>query len=332
MKSRTIAFIHLGDVHEDLELIRQTIEQTENIKTLSLHLDDVLQMSREEIKKIDLFSLRDCRGYHLNDDFAEKLHGLVDLISIERNDDSRDSLVNSLAIARAGLDKSIYMRYLQEIGIAVIPCKWLGLFYGDCAESIVAVLKDLGWHDAVIKPTIASKSWHTYRIKKVNSNEFLISSSTDEMVVDNPDLFLRECLLDTSIFIQKFIPDIFQGGETSFIFIDGCYSHSIKKTVSADNWIAHEAFGGQNILKQSSATDVQWASNVSETLQSQYGYFAYARIDCIHSRNHGPLLLECELVVPRLFLKEAGAIEHYASFLIEKASLDWTRSHPNLKC
>jgi hypothetical protein len=42
----------------------------------------------------------------------------------------------------------------------------------------------------------------------------------------------------------------------------------------------------------------------------RYGYFLYARVDAIpHKQNLQ--LLECELVVPRLFLTEGNALNKY---------------------
>ena len=57
--------------------------------------------------------------------------------------------------------------------------------------------------------------------------------------------------------------------------------------------------------------EINWAEDIYARLAYKYGDFLYARIDGI-SDAQKLRLLECELVVPRLFLREGQAFEKYA--------------------
>jgi hypothetical protein len=118
-------------------------------------------------------------------------------------------------------------------------------------------------------------------------------------------------LIETSdVCLQQFMPEIFSRGELSFVFIDNKFSHAIRKTVASDNWLAHELFGGKNESYQATAKEISWAEDIFKTLSQKYGDFLYARIDAIPDYER-LLLLECELMVPRLFLNEGHALESY---------------------
>ena len=110
--------------------------------------------------------------------------------------------------------------------------------------------------------------------------------------------------------IQKFMPEIFSQGELSFVFIDNQFSHAIRKTVACDNWLAHEFFGGNNACYSPTISQISWARDIFSVLQQKYGDFLYARIDAIPD-SQDLRLLECELMVPRLFLSEGNALKKY---------------------
>ncbi len=98
------------------------------------------------------------------------------------------------------------------------------------------------------------------------------------------------------------------------MFIDNKFSHAIRKTVAPDNWLAHEFFGGNNEYYQATAIEISWAEHIFKILSQKYDDFLYARIDAIPD-NQRLLLLECELMVPRLFLNEGRALENYVQVM-----------------
>jgi hypothetical protein len=150
----------------------------------------------------------------------------------------------------------------------------------------------------------------------VNGNEIQIVKADTNMSFQ--DIKAKNAFTDLielcDVCVQQFMPEIFSRGELSFVFIDNEFSHAIRKTVAPGNWLAHEFFGGNNEYYQATVNEISWAEHIFTTLGQRYGDFLYARIDAIPDKQR-LLLLECELMVPRLFLSEGHALERYARAL-----------------
>jgi hypothetical protein len=123
----------------------------------------------------------------------------------------------------------------------------------------------------------------------------------------------------TTVSVQPFVDEIITRGETSFVFVGGQFSHAIAKSVAENGWIAHESFGGVNTRVEADPGQVAWAEELHILLCSWFGPLQYARIDALPAPHSGLQLLECELVAPRLFLREGGALDRYARSLLEVA-------------
>jgi hypothetical protein len=190
----------------------------------------------------------------------------------------------------------------------LIPTHWLKR--GELI-TLEQIIKNTAWHDFVIKPTISSKSWNTYRVVAKGSDIQIAKADTKMLYQDSKaNNAFTELIEAGDVCVQQFMPEIFSRGELSFVFIDNEFSHAIRKTVAPDNWLAHEFFGGKNEYYQTTANEISWAEHIFKTLCQRYGDFLYARIDAIPDSLR-LLLLECELMVPRLFLSEGHALESY---------------------
>lgn len=304
MKNTThnICFIHLGKTHDDLPLIMEKLKQ-KSINSVLINLDDV---EKFDFNTIDLISLRHCRGYHLDPDFMEKLNQLKKSVSQVQN--KAISIINPLNIASDTVDKNLYLKWLENEGVKLIPTLWLSKQQKITLNEIVQKTQ---WTDFVIKPTISSKSWQTYRVLKLASGKFKVTSTTKIISTADAENIFDQLLTSFDVCIQKFIPEILTSGETSFVFIGGNFSHAISKTVSKSGWIAHEFFGGRNQSITANIYQVNWATAIYNKLVTRYGDLAYARIDGIYNSNKQLQLLECELLVPRLFLVEAKKLDQY---------------------
>lgn len=303
---RRIAFIHIGNTHEDLPIIIDNLKQ-KYIESIRLHIDDIDNFN---FNNIDLICLRHCRGYHLMPDFIDKLNQLKNIVTgvIET-----PPIINPIILAREAVDKKLYLKWLEHQDIHIIPTLWLAKQQPITLNKIVQ--KTL-WTDFVIKPTISSKSWQTYRVLKRANNQFEVISSKNNPCLFDAETVLQRMLTTHDLCVQKFMPEILDLGEISFIFIEGIYSHAITKTVDNNGWIAHEFFGGKNHLFSAKKNDIDWADSIYNKLALRYGNLAYARIDGIYDSKMQLRLLECELLVPRLFLLEADKVDHYVNSLI----------------
>ncbi|WP_020564605.1 ATP-grasp domain-containing protein [Methylosarcina fibrata] len=299
MKHPLVGFIFLDQPHTEYSGIAHHLA----VHGLESRLISLNRSGDIHWDQYGLINVRECRGYHCDSDFLAKIEALAEQLGTV-------SIVNSLPVIRAALDKSNYLRGLEQDGVGLIPTLW-----AERGENmtIEEVFQRTGWHDCVVKPAISSKSWNTYRISRnwkgieirtAESNPSFLSA------VEFRDL-LEGLLRSHTVCFQQFMPEIVTHGELSFIFIDDLFSHAVRKTVARNSWIAHECFGGTNAYYEASPSEIRWARDIHSRLLQKYGGFLYARIDGIPDGKR-LRLLECELVVPRLFLAEGRAFENYA--------------------
>lgn len=320
------AFIYLGTEHAEFKSVRQALaERGVKAELINLHdIDNVVW------RDYDFVSLRMCRGLHLDADFIKKVTDLSHRLQSVK--DKTIPLCNSLVIVKAGIDKAVYLKALEQQGIDIIPTQW---FSSEEKKSIKKIMTEQSWNNVILKPTISTLSWQTFNIEK-RGEDFIISApeyqdtkpfadksnlaETNDVksYVDPEQIFQQLRAENDSIMVQKFMPKILTQGEVSFVFIDGVFSHAIKKIVAEGGWVAHELFGGKNTMTRVSQQDELWATRVYEKITELYGELLYGRIDAIADEQGDLKLLECELIVPRLFLNEGQAIDRYADAILTR--------------
>ena len=294
---KSVGFLFLGECHAEYPAIAQAL-LGHGIESQLIDLYDCDSMQWDQF---NLINIRECRGYHHHSNFLAK----IDLLETQLG---QVPLANSFSVIRAAIDKAKYLRELELSGVELIPTHWLK---GQEHVSLEEIFEKTGWDEFVIKPTISSKSWNTYRVLR-KEKQIQIAKADSQMVFQTliEHTAVSKLMGPHDLCIQKFMPEIFSQGELSFVFIDNQFSHAIRKTVACDNWLAHEFFGGNNACYSPAQRQIAWASDIFSILQQKYGDFLYARIDAIPD-NQDLRLLECELMVPRLFLNEGNALNSY---------------------
>ena len=297
MNRKRIGFLFLGETHDEYQAIARCLS-AHGIESQLIDLADCQTVQWDDY---GLINVRECRGYHRHPDFLSIIDGLENKLG-------QVPMTNSFTVIRAAIDKANYLRELQIAGIDLIPTVWLKRGKPINLEEII---ENTGWQDFVIKPTVSSKSWNTYRVVAKENGIQMVKADTTMSYQDSKTNKPFSALIEScDVCVQQFMPEIFSRGELSFVFIDNQFSHAIRKTVAPDNWLAHEFFGGKNECYQATPTEINWAAQVFTALAQRYGDFLYARIDAIPN-NQQLLLLECELMVPRLLLSEGHALESY---------------------
>lgn len=190
-------------------------------------------------------------------------------------------VVNPADTVLWNMDKA-YLGWLAEGGIPIPETRWIGP--GDAID-LPALLRDAGWDRAVLKPRISATAYGTH----------LVSSTT---TLDEDE---RRALGRCGALLQAFVPEIEQG-EMSLVFIDGRFSHAVRKRPAAGDFRVQHEFGG-------TAT-----SAVAEPALREFGALAlaavpsewtFARVDLVPTPR-GPLLMELELIEPDLFFTPGG--------------------------
>ena len=118
-----------------------------------------------------------------------------------------------------------------------------------------------------------------------------------------------------SVMLQPYLQSVDPDGETALIFIDGRFSHAIRKGPLLPRGAAASGalFAAEEITVRSAAADERaLAERILGALP--FGSLLYARVDLIRDAAGGPVLLELELTEPSLFLNHApGAAARLAA-------------------
>jgi glutathione synthase/RimK-type ligase-like ATP-grasp enzyme len=302
--SARIAFAHLGQTHDEFPAV-STALTARGIDCELVHLDHLDSFDRVRYAALNV---RECRGYHLDERFLEKLEAMA------RRTPSA-ICINPLGVARGTLDKATYLPELAASGIELVPTHWIAAGADWTLES---VMHETGWSDLVVKPCVSSKSWRTFRLRRTPTGLELFEAGMPArpalLNAAAATAILRLALAGRSVCVQRFLPEIQRRGEVSFVFLGGTFSHAVRKTVAAGGWLAHEFYGGRNAVCEVDAADLAWAEQVYGAIAQRFGELHYGRVDAIPDGRRWRLL-ECELVVPRLFLREGQAVERYAAVL-----------------
>ena len=317
-----IALLHLGRIHDETPALRTFLAQrgiaSELVPLPSLAACGATVCGATDggaidWRRFDRVSVRDCRDSHHHPDFLPRIRALAEHLG-----PLGVPLVNPLPVVLAGHAKSDYLPQLAREGVALVPSRWLPPGW---RGSLTELLEGCGWSEAVLKPAIGAKGWHTYRVR-LEGPHLAITAADGSTAVDSVDAdgWLARLAQAGEVCLQQFLPEICRAGEFSAVFLGGRFSHAVAKTVAAGGWIAHEGFGGRNRLWEASETERRWAGAVEERLRRRFGVLPYARIDGIRDGVGELLLLECELVIPRLFLSEGEAFGRYADVLVGPTS------------
>lgn len=207
-------------------------------------------------------------------------------------------IVNPAEVLEWTTDKR-YMAELEAAGLPVVHTEFV-----DEPGAFV----DAGPHGVVVKPAIGAGSVdagrHTDPAEAAAHVQELVSSGRTAMV-------------------QPFLPGIAERGETALMYLGGAYSHAIHKgpmlpeagIVRPDGLFQPESIRA----REPTAGERAVADGVMAWVAERFGTLAYARVDVVPGPGGAPVVLECELSEPSLFLGACeGAADRLARSLADK--------------
>lgn len=186
------------------------------------------------------------------------------------------TVFNTPAILRWNMAKT-YLLTLAQAGVPVPPIQPVKPEAAAIRDAIAA----MGLNRAVVKPLIGATASGLTLLDQPTKADF-----------DRAASMLRGVGL-----VQAFVPEVENAGEISCIFIDGAFTHAIRKTPKQGDIRVQEEHGGASMLFDAPGWMIDAAANV---LRCCPGAPLYARIDGV-PRNKEFLLMEAELVEPELF-------------------------------
>ena len=237
-----------------------------------------------------LVVLRSTWDYHLHhSEFMAWLKSLA----------SHSILKNSWELVQWNSDKR-YLRDLSARGIDCVPTYYIEEGAEQVTRSALAeILASLSGSSpasstassaskVVVKPSIGLS---TFGVKKFD----LSTAAGQDAALEHINQLAR----DYCVMVQPFLAEVESYGERALAFIDGEFSHAIRKTAFQHLAVAGEA--GEAMVP-ASADEIAFGYKTLAALSEKP---LYARVDIIPDANGALRLLELELIEPSLFLKLA---------------------------
>lgn len=194
------------------------------------------------------------------------------------------ALWNPWEVIRWNTHKS-YLRSLAEAGVAVAPTVWLET--GSSAD-LPGLMAEHGWTDAVVKPVVALSARETIRVSAHAPTE--------------AQSHLDRVLAKEAVMVQPFFEAVESEGELSLLFIQGEFTHAIRKRPAPGDFRVQHEYGGREERVEPSGEELALGQ---AALRAAGFETLYARVDVMRGNGGQLCLMELELVEPSLFFGHA---------------------------
>ena len=268
MKAALITCSRLPDLHPDDELLAPILKE---LAVETVTVDWAGPMPTD----VDAIWLRTPWDYHRQlPRFLEWLESTGEV-----------PMWNSREVVRWNSHKR-YVGELYEAGLPVVPTRIVSPSQQlDEAD----LRKWLDGQPVVVKPAVSAGSYKTARYDCWN---------------EAASEHARELHAEEDVMIQPYFANIEKHGERSLIFLDGEYSHAVRRHLPLQ-----EGPEVDYLMQPVEASPAELEAARKILAYLPFPDLLYARVDLIPDNQGNPVLLELELIEPQLFLREhpAGA-------------------------
>jgi len=218
---------------------------------------------------------------------------------------ARTTLLHPPAVVRWNSDKH-YLAQLAQLGLPTVASRFCEP-HQDPAQVLEAFLAQQQEAEVVVKPAVGAGSRDTRRHPRAALPQILAH--------------MRALLgARRSVLLQPYLPSVDRDGETALIYLDGVFSHAIRKGPLLPSGAPATAalFAAEEITPRAPGADER---AVAERILAAlpFGTLLYARIDLIRGAAGEPRLLELEITEPSLFLAHApGSAERLAAATLQR--------------
>ncbi|WP_047861885.1 ATP-grasp domain-containing protein [Archangium gephyra] len=178
--------------------------------------------------------------------------------------------------------------YLLELAGKGVPVTPTALCPRGRAASLPALVAERGWGAVVVKPAVSGGGRLTRRFEPAR-------------LADEGQAHLETVLAEGDALVQPFLPALHEGGERSYLFFDGVFSHAVVRPRTM------EAEGGTLPDGVPMAPRAEEMALSERVLAAIPGRTLYARVDVATGPEGTPLLQELEVIEPRLFFGASEA-------------------------
>jgi glutathione synthase/RimK-type ligase-like ATP-grasp enzyme len=209
---------------------------------------------------------------------------------------SRTRIENSPAVVRWNAHK----QYLVDLAQRDVPSVPTVLLRAGARADLRRVLAERGWTQAVVKAAVG------------NSGRYARPVAPDNLA--SAERYVGQILEREDVLVQPLIRSVAVNGELSLVFIDGRFTHAVRKRAAAGDFRVHDDYGGSVELEDPGPA----ALDLAERAMAAAGApTLYGRVDLVEGPDGEPLVMELELVEPELFLRySAQAVERLVEGVI----------------
>ena len=200
---------------------------------------------------------------------------------LEAIEASAAELWNPIEVVRWNIRKT-YLQELDDRGITIVPTQFV---QSPTQSQIRGMFEVFESDQIVIKPVVGANANDTF---------WLRPDSSDSELKQIESLYAGNLAL-----LQPFIPSVITYGETSLVFFDGQYSHSVLKTPKAGDFRVQEEHGSRICSIPPDPALIAFARRALEPVPQ---HTLYGRVDLVELPNGQPAVMELELIEPSLYL------------------------------
>lgn len=207
------------------------------------------------------------------------------------------TLVNPLPVVRWNTHKG-YLLELAARGAAVVPTALL--VRGEPCD-LGALVAAHGWRGVVVKPAVSADSWET------------LFAPAGELA--RGQAHIDRLLPERDLLVQPFLPSVESYGERCLVFLDGRFSHAVRKNALTlgGRWAGLPE--GQPV----EAAPDELAAAEAVLAAAGFSDLLYARVDLTRDAAGRPLLLELELTEPTLFVADSpGGLARLVDAVVQR--------------
>ena len=209
----------------------------------------------------------------------------------------RTRLFNPPAVVRWNTHKR-YLRELEREGVPVIPTVWME---AGTDVDLRSVLAERGWRRALLKPMVGACA-----------REALPFDARPEELA-RAQAHLDRTLAREGMMLQPYLERVETEGELSAVFLDGAFSHAVRKVPVPGDFRVQDDYGARDEPFELPPAEGELVDRIaslagralSRAAGTRIADLLYARVDLLRDDSGSLRLTELELVEPSLFFRHA---------------------------
>jgi hypothetical protein len=211
---------------------------------------------------------------------------------------AKTTLWNSARMVRWNTHKS-YLCDLARRGVSVVPT--LLLAAGSTAN-LSGLLEERGWEDAVLKAAVAQ------------SGRYALFMPRERRAAGQAHL--ARLLPHEDMLVQPYVRSVTTSGELSLVFIEGGFTHGVRKRAALGDFRVHDDYGGS--VHRDQPTEAELATACT-AIAAAGEPLHYARVDLVAGADGTPMIMEFEVIEPELFFRQSPeALERFTASILRQ--------------